>query len=65
MQHINAAAMISVVHSNIHSYTISNWYVTQVQMKKHTKQAPETSCKVYPDLNLATLINYYILSLTI
>ena len=64
MQHVIAAEMISIVYSNIHSYVISNWYVTQVQMQKHTKQVPETSCKVYPGLNLTILINYYIQSLT-
>ena len=64
-QHVIAAAMISVAHSNIQSCATSNWYIIQVQMQKHKKQATEVNCKVFPDLNLTILINYYTPSLTI
>ena len=37
MQHVIAAAVTNVVHSNIHSYAASNRYVTQVKIQKHTK----------------------------
>ena len=50
LQHIIAAAVTNIVHSNIHSYAVSNRYITQVQIQKHTKQTLKTSCKVLPDL---------------
>ena len=50
MKHVFAAAVTSIVKNNIHNYTASNWYVTQVQTQKHIKQTPKTSCKVLPNL---------------
>ena len=49
MQHIIAAVVTNIVHSNIQSYVPSNKYVTQLQTQKYAKQTPKTSFKVWPD----------------
>ena len=49
-QHVFSAAVANIERSNLHSYTASNWYITQVKIQKHTKGTPETRCKILPDL---------------